>query len=256
MEAAFTNSTPSNQVLSCLWNFGDGSSSAVCGTVDHLYNTPGSYSVSLTITSPEGCVNDTTMVDVVEVYDYPTAQFDASPNPADILNPEVDFQDLSSLDVVGFDWSFMDGNSLLGTSSQQNPTYVFPDNAPGVYEVELIVVNADGCEDEISLQVVVNGVFTCYVPTAFTPDGDGLNDLFYVEGESIDVTNFTFRVFNRWGEKVFETDDINSSWDGRYKNAPAQQDIYIWKVETKDVVTGELKEFMGHVTLMLSLIHI
>ena len=250
VEAAFTNSTPSNQVLSCLWNFGDGSSSAVCGTVDHLYNTPGSYSVSLTVTSPEGCVNDTTMVDIVEVYDYPTAQFDASPNPADVLNPEVDFQDLSSLDVVGFDWSFMDGNSLLGTSSQQNPTYVFPDNAPGVYEVELIVVNADGCEDEISLQVVVNGVFTCYVPTAFTPDGDGLNDLFYVEGESIDVTNFTFRVFNRWGEKVFETDDINSSWDGRYKNAPAQQDIYIWKVETKDVVTGELKEFMGHVTLM------
>ena len=183
-------------MLSCLWNFGDGSSSAVCGTVDHLYNTPGSYSVSLTITSPEGCVNDTTMVDVVEVYDYPTAQFDASPNPADVLNPEVDFQDLSSLDVVGFDWSFMDGNSLLGTSSQQNPTYVFPDNAPGVYKVEVIVVNADGCEDEISLQVVVNGVFTCYVPTAFTPDGDGLNDLFYVEGESIDVTNFTFRVLS------------------------------------------------------------
>ena len=86
--------------MSCLWNFGDGSSSAVCGTVNHLYNTPGNYSVSLTITSPEGCVNDTTMVDLVEIYDYPTALFDANPNPADILNPEVDFQDLSSSSFI------------------------------------------------------------------------------------------------------------------------------------------------------------
>ena len=93
-------------------------------------------------------------------------------------------------------------------------------------------------------------MFTCYVPTAFTPDGDGLNDFLYVSGESIDVTNFTFRIFNRWGEQIFEAEDMNTMWDGRHKNAPAQEDVYIWKVETKDAVTGELKEFTGHVMLM------
>jgi gliding motility-associated-like protein len=250
VEVTFTNATPTNQVLSCLWNFGDGSSSATCGTLTHLYNTPGDYTVNLTITSPEGCINDTTMVDVVEVYDYPIAQFEADPNPVDILNPIVHFHDLSSSDVVGFEWSFFAGATLLSTSSQQNPIYEFPDNDPANYNVHLLVVNADGCQDTISVQVIVNGVFTCYVPTAFTPDGDGLNDFFYVKGESIDVTNFNFRVYNRWGEKVFEAEDINSMWDGRHKNAPAQEDIYIWKVETKDAVTGELKEFTGHVNLM------
>ena len=250
VDVTFTNATPTNQVLSCLWNFGDGTSSATCGTISHLYNTPGNYTVNLTITSPEGCINDTTMVDLVEVYDYPTAQFDANPNPVDILNPIVNFSDMSSSDVVGFEWSFLEGSTLLSTSSQQNPTYEFPEDDPGSYNVELLVVNGDGCEDTVSLQVIVNGVFTCYVPTAFTPDGDGLNDFFYVKGESIDVTNFTFMVFNRWGEKVFETEDINDMWDGRHKNSPAQEDIYIWKVETKDVVTGKLKEFTGHVNLM------
>ncbi|MDG2370604.1 MAG: gliding motility-associated C-terminal domain-containing protein, partial [Flavobacteriales bacterium] len=179
-----------------------------------------------------------------------TAQFDANPNPVDILNPIVNFTDMSSSDVVGFEWLFLEGASLLSTSSQQNPSYEFPEDDPGSYNVELLVVNGDGCEDTVSLQVIVNGVFTCYVPTAFTPDGDGLNDFFYVKGESIDVTNFTFMVFNRWGEKVFETEDINDMWDGRHKNSPAQEDIYIWKVETKDVVTGKLKEFTGHVNLM------
>ena len=250
VDVTFTNATPSNQVLSCLWNFGDGSSSATCGTVDHLYNTPGDYTVTLTVTSPEGCINDTTMIDLIEVYDYPTAQFSADPNPADILNPLVNFEDLSSSDVVGFEWSFLDGSVLLGSSSQQNPSYEFPDNDPNNYQVNLLVVNADGCEDEVSVQVVINGVFTCYVPTAFTPDGDGLNDFLYVSGESIDVTNFTFRIFNRWGEQIFEAEDMNTMWDGRHKNAPAQEDVYIWKVETKDAVTGELKEFTGHVMLM------
>ena len=250
VDVTFTNATPSNQVLSCLWNFGDGSSSATCGTVNHLYNTPGDYTVTLTVTSPEGCINDTTMIDLIEVYDYPTAQFSADPNPADILNPLVNFEDLSSSDVVGFEWSFLDGSILLGSSSQQNPSYEFPDNDPNNYQVNLLVVNADGCEDEVSVQVVINGVFTCYVPTAFTPDGDGLNDFLYVSGESIDVTNFTFRIFNRWGEQIFEAEDMNTMWDGRHKNAPAQEDVYIWKVETKDAVTGKLKEFTGHVMLM------
>ena len=250
VEVTFTNATPTNQVLSCLWDFGDGNSSATCGTITHLYNTPGDYTVSLTITSPEGCINDTIMVDIVEVYDYPTAQFEANPNPVDILNPIVHFHDLSSSDVIGFEWSFLAGATLLATSSQQNPSYEFSEDDPANYNVHLLVVNADGCEDTISVQVIVNGVFTCYVPTGFTPDGDGLNDFFYVKGESIDVTHFNFRVFNRWGEKVFETEDINTMWDGRHKNSPAIEDVYIWKVETRDAVTGELKEFTGHVNLM------
>ena len=140
VDVTFTNATPTNQVLSCLWNFGDGTSSATCGTISHLYNTPGNYTVNLTITSPEGCINDTTMVDLVEVYDYPTAQFDANPNPVDILNPIVNFSDMSSSDVVGFEWSFLEGASLLSTSSQQNPTYEFPEDDPGSYNVELLVV--------------------------------------------------------------------------------------------------------------------
>ena len=191
------------------------------------------------------------MANLVEVYDYPTAAFNATPNPTDILNPLVQFIDQSSADVVQHNWKFMNmQGGVLGSSLMQDPTYEFPDDNPDLYEVELTVTNANGCTDTKIIEVVVNGVFTCYVPTAFTPDGDGLNDFFFVEGESIDSEVFNFSVYNRWGERIFEAEDIHTKWDGTYKNLPAQEDIYIWKLDTKDAVTGEHKEFTGHVMLM------
>ena len=251
IEPSFTNTTPSNQVLTCVWDFGDATTSTVCGTVSHIYDQPGTYTVSLTITSPEGCVNDTVMTNLVEVYDYPTAGFDATPNPVDILNPVVEFVDGSSSDVVSYSWAFMNmQGGVLGGSSLQNPSYTFPDDNPDVYVAELTVTNADGCTDTETMEIVVNGVFTCYVPTAFTPDGDGVNDFFFVKGESIDAEVFNFSVYNKWGERIFEAEDMQTKWDGSYKGMPAQEDMYIWKLDTKDAVTGEHKEFTGHVILM------
>jgi gliding motility-associated-like protein len=251
IEPSFTNATPSNQVSSCVWNFGDATTSTVCGTVSHVYDEPGTYTVSLTITSPEGCVNDTVMTNLVEVYDYPTAAFDATPNPTDILNPIVEFIDQSSVDVVSYSWTFMNmQGGVIGSSSTQNPSYTFPDENPDLYEAQLTVTNADGCTDTEVMEIVVNGVFTCYVPTAFTPDGDGVNDFFFVKGESIDAEVFNFSIYNKWGERVFEAESMDTKWDGSYKNLPAQEDIYIWKLDTKDAVTGEHKEFTGHVILM------
>jgi len=249
--ASFTNTTPSNQVATCLWTFGDGNYSITCGTVSNTYNIPGTYSVNLEVTSPEGCVSDTTILDIVEVYAYPTAMFSATPNPTTVLNPNVNFIDSSSQDVISRSWQFIDVNSsLLGSSSQTNPSFTFPETSPGTYTAILTVINSNGCEDIHHLEVIVNGVFTCYVPNAFTPDGDGTNDYFFVQGESIDPSVFTLSIFDKWGEKIFETDDKDGMWDGTYKNEPAQQEIYIWKIDTKDTITGEHKELTGHVLLM------
>ena len=139
VEATFTNTTPSSQVSTCLWDFGDGNYSIDCGIVNHTYNISGSYTVTLTVTSPESCVNDTIMTDLVVVYDYPDASFTATPNPTDILNPNVSFIDNSTSDVISYSWSFIDSQlDTIVTSNDQNPTINFPNENPGVYNVKKI----------------------------------------------------------------------------------------------------------------------
>ncbi len=249
VDVTFTNTTDPTMVDQCFWEFGNGVTSTDCGTTNYVYNNPGIYSVTLTVTSPEGCISDTTMVNMISVYDYPDANFGANPNPADVLHPTVEFSDSSSSDVTAFEWNF-GAAGVLGNDNVQNPEFTFPDDAPGTYPVELIVVNGNGCTDTTVQMIVINGVYNFYVPSAFTPNSDGVNDFFYPQGESVAAEGYKMYIFTRWGELIFESDDMNTMWDGYYKATKAEQGIYIWKIETKDDIEGEIHEYTGHVMLM------
>ncbi len=245
----FNNTTNPTMVSSCFWNFGDGNTSSICGTVSNTYSIPGSYTVDLIVTSPDGCISNTTSTNMITVYDYPTSHFLSDPNPTDVLNPSVNFTDSSSIDVVNWYWSFGE-NGELGTSTETNPSLVFPDAEPGTYPVELITVNVNGCSDTSMLYVVVNGVYNFYVPSAFTPDGDGINDYFFPLGESVSGQGYELRIFNRWGNVVFFSEDMSVKWDGTYKSGPAELGVYVWIVKTVDGITGEFREYTGHVSLI------
>lgn len=88
---------------------------------------------------------------------------------------------------------------------------------------------------------------TLYVPNAFTPNGDGINETFNAQGQSI--TSFNMKIFNRWGEMIFETDDLQRGWDGTYKGVMSQQDVYIYKIKARGEIAG-LVEQEGTVTLI------
>lgn len=245
----FSNDTDPTMLASCVWNFGDGSTSTNCGDQFHTYSGVGVYDVSLTVTSPDGCVGDTTYSAMIEAFDYPIAEFGIYPNPITILEPTATMSDSSSSDVTSFAWSFGD-NGILGSSSVQNPEFTFPDDSATNFTVGLIVTNANGCTDTIEHIVVMNGVYSFYVPSAFTPNSDGVNDVFFPQGEGLDPLDYEMLIFDRWGNKIFESSETFSSWDGTINSQPAPEGVYVWKIYTNDIYLDEKHENIGHVTLI------
>jgi gliding motility-associated-like protein len=132
----------------------------------------------------------------------------------------------------------------------QNPVYSYSDT--GSYVVELIVANSFGCTDTAFKTVTVIPEYALYAPNAFTPNNhDGLNDLFMPKGVGIDPNNFEMLIFDRWGNMIFKTTDINKGWDGHANkgSAVAQEDTYVWKIVTKDT-KGNDHQYLGHVTIV------
>lgn len=248
----FDNTTPFTQ--SVVWNFGDGGTDTNPLTTTHVFATPSTdcYDVTLTVTSPDGCVHDTTIVDMICVLDYPTANFTYHPQPVDILAPNVTFDNFSTPDATVYNWYIYDSlANLIGTSNAFEPSYSFPITGPGEYPVTLIVVNASGCADTTTGTVVIGDLFSLYVPNAFTPTAStGTNDIFMPVGRNHEISEYEFMIFNRWGEMVFRTTELGKGWDGTMNNIKCPSDTYVWKIKVKSTLNGQRIERIGHVTLL------
>ena len=246
----FTNNTLPLNIQSCIWNLGNGVTSTNNDSVSTVYNQPGQYHVSLQVTSPESCVNDTTFYNFIEAYDYPVAGFLSVPNPVSVLTPSVQFMDTSSNDVVLFEWNYMDSNfTVLGTSFDQNPSFNFPDQDEYAYLVQLIVENQNGCTDTAYNYQLVEGQFALFLPNSFTPNDDGLNDKFFPVGDKIDPNEYDFQVYNRWGEVIFETKNPSDYWDGKLNGTFVSNGTYLWKVIAKNMNNGKFIEKKGFVIM-------
>ena len=243
--------TTSN-ITSWSWDFGDGNGSNNTSSLQnpsHCYKSSGSYDVKITVTDQNGCVSTITKKGWINVYPNPVADFSASPQPTTVLNSTITFTDKSS---GANTWSWTFGESSSGnnnTSSLQNPVHTYKDS--GSYQVTLKVWNSFGCSDSITKDVIILGDYVLYAPNAFTPNGDGLNDLWNVKGIGIDVDHFELFIFDRWGNLIFYTDNLNKGWDGRANHGKdiAQQDVYVWKVFTRDFLGGK-HSYIGHVNLL------
>lgn len=251
--STFTNTTNPGMVgNNCTWNFGDNSPLVNdCGSPTHTFDEPGCYDVTLTVTSPDQCTADTTIDDYICVYDYPHADFSFGPQPTTYLEPEIDFTNLSTNPSPGFiidyDWVFDD----LGTDDVEHPTFEFPSNDAGSYDVCLTVENNYGCIDDTCQVVIIDGEMLLYVPNAFTPDGDGINDVFYARGLGLsNATEFTMYIFNRWGELIHESHNPDIGWDGRKNGSQVKTDVYVWKVIVTNPYNNEKGEYVGHVSVL------
>ena len=226
------------------WDFGDGNLSTSQDPV-HCYTTPGVYTVILTAKSTNGCVNTITMTNYISVYANPVAAFGVSPQPTTILNPQITFTD-SSLNAASWLWNF--GDVLNSSSTLQNPEFTY--GIPTCYEATLVVTSPDGCTDEVSHPICIDPDVSIYTPNAFTPNGDGTNDVFLPIGVGIDPDNFQMWIFDRWGNQVFTTMDINEGWDGKF-NSPelCQVDTYVWRIVARDI-SGNQHILVGGVNLI------
>jgi gliding motility-associated-like protein len=200
--------------------------------------------VTLTATYPGFC--EASYTDIVSMYDGIEADFSYSPATISVIDTEVSFSDLSD-GSVDWDWDFIG----LGGSDDPNPIYSFPDDTEGFYTVCLEVINAFGCTDDVCKDLWVQGEFQVYVPNAFTPDANGLNDVFLPQMRGFDENEYEFKIFDRWGDLIFETQNYQQPWIGNLNNGDyyVQNDVYIWVLTVRDL-QGVRHEFTGHVSLV------
>ncbi len=247
----FTNLINASQFESIRWELGDGRVVEDLSGFSHSYGAPGNYTVSLSLTSELGCVYTETKNNYITVLTPPVAQFFFNPQPADIRNTEITFTDISVGQIQSYEWLF-NTPDVLGGSLEQNPVFQFPADVGGEYPVRLTVVDGTNCEDSYEATVVISDIFQYYLPTAFTPNGDGINDIWRFEGADIDEKSFELIVFDRWGNKVFATTDPKQVWDGGVNGGDyfATNGIYNWIATIRSIATGERKEIQGTVLLM------
>jgi gliding motility-associated-like protein len=231
-------------VATWTWDFGDGDSSTLQNP-SHCFILPTTYNITLTATSNNGCTITQTLPNYITAYPSPVAGFTSSPNPTTVLSPLVQFTDLSS-GATSWQWDFGDGDSTL-LLIMDHPYHLYSDSAAGIYQVMQVVTSSNGCTDTAYGEVVIEPDFTFYIPNAFTPNGDGKNDLFF--GTGIGIDKFDLFVFDRWGNMIFHGDELYKMWDGKYKGNLVQEDVYVWKVVLTDVFRKK-HTYIGHVTVI------
>jgi len=244
----FTNQTPLNYIY--LWDFGNGATSTQAMPV-YTYTEPGTYSVNLDVSTPQGCMSNSTANYLVQVNPKPNARITANPTVTDIENSTISFSSFYS-DAIDWLWTFANGD----TSTQQSPSTNYTDT--GSYRVSLWKVNQFGCRDTGYQIITINPNYEIKIPNVFTPNTNGSNGGRYdpnslnneVFHPYLEYTQeYRLQIFNRWGELVFESKDVNIGWDGYYKNELSQADVYVYKLEVT-FINGAKATKVGDLTLL------
>ncbi len=236
-------SAPIDETYDIRWDFGDGGTSTDISPV-HVYTTEGTFDVTLEINSPIGCQTDTTFTALVEILPPPVAAFAYSPEQPSNFEPVVTFTD-QSIRAVHWDW-FLNGKLV-----SQAPTFSHPMPDTGIHEMTLVITHPEQCQDTVSRLIDVAPKVTFFLPNAFTPNEDSVNDLFRGKGETRGISDYRMEIWDRHGSLVFATDDIEEAWDGRLgaNGRPAAIGVYVCIV-TFTAPRGEPFEYRGYATLM------
>ncbi|MEP6926923.1 MAG: PKD domain-containing protein, partial [Ginsengibacter sp.] len=234
--AIFTNNSLGG--LSFFWDFGDGITSTR-DNPEHLYNVVGKYIVKLKAFDSTSCnkVDSTTFT--ITVSPIPFAAFTYNPNPPQ-ENIFTNFVNQSQ-GATKYLWNFGDGDS----STQVDPTHIFP--ATAAYNVCLNAANDAGCSDDtcISVRALIKPLVD--VPSAFTPGRFGVNGRIKVEG--FGIAEMHWNIYNRWGQKVYETNNRKSSWDGTFNGKVQPLDVYTYTLEVT-FSDGKKYKKTGDITLL------
>ena len=199
----------------------------------------GEYNVL--ITDNDGCQNQINVdLNIAPIADFSINEFQfyLSNNPSIFTDLSID----SNID--SWNWNFGDGNS----SNEQNPIYLY--SSPGFYTVELIVTDEFGCNSTKIKNIEVLQDYFSYTPDTFTPNNDGVNDIFHPSLTNINIESYQLFIFDRWGKGVFSTINYNEGWDGTNKEGiELPSDVYNYKILYKTNL-GVEKEEVGKILML------
>ncbi len=245
MPVTFTNlSAPVDETYDIIWDFGDGNSvNAISPT--HIYQEPGTFTVSVDITSPIGCYTSKTFPNLIFVDSFPEAAFSYTP-PTGISNfaPDVQFYD-QSRHARFWEWTFNGEDYTF----LKNPAYTFRDT--GLQLVELVITHHYGCQDTARQWVDVEPQVTFFMPNAFTPNEDAKNEEFRGGGYFRGIRDYEMTIFDRWGGVLFQSRNPEEGWNGRRKNTgkAVPNGVYVYAIQFKGP-RGQRQEYQGFVSLI------
>jgi gliding motility-associated-like protein len=256
-EVIETKGIPQSQ-LTYQWTFGNGDSSQLQYPSGITYPTQGKYTVNVTVTNntPDGgtCATTITGIDNVEAYPNPSAYFETDPSySTTVALPKFTMINKSSVEQVPFSpslsyvWDFGTGDPN-DTMMSENPRFAYSRDT-GIYDITLYVTTSNGCKDTFTRKVHIGPDIIVFIPDVFTPDQQGPTQNERFNPVATNFKTFQMLIFNRWGEKLFETEDPNLGWDGNDKaGEPCQSGVYVYHV----VITSfEDKEYVYNGTITL-----
>ena len=237
----FTNTSTVNNstIAASSWNFGDGTTGTDAIT-EHSFPSSGSFPVTLIVTTADGCKD--TLVQTVSITDGPVAEFTTADSTIDAVPGIAEFYNTSQNETDVF-FDFGDNSGLQTGSLTSRTHHIY--NSNGVFAVCMIAKDAFECLDTVCHQVTVSAA--AQGPTAFSPNGDGQNDVFYVFGGPF--RKLEFKVYNNWGEVIFFSDTQAMGWDGKFKGVEQPIGVYVYTIEAVTENDVEYK-VAGDVTLM------
>ncbi|MBN2669926.1 MAG: gliding motility-associated C-terminal domain-containing protein [Bacteroidales bacterium] len=228
-----------------LWEFSDGVNTPnieIGSQPIHIFDD-GLYAVKLNVKDQYGCKNEALKHNYILAYPKPIAQVSANPLTASIIKAEIQFEN-KSIGSNASQWDFNDGQSSL----ENQPVHNFEN--PGFYNVQLIAISDRNCTDTNFVLIEIKDEVTFYAPESFTPDNDNINEVFRVYGNGISKDQFSLQVYDRWGQVLYSSSDINEGWNGKHFNSDkyVKNGNYVWVCQFKDIF-GIMHEEKGTINL-------
>lgn len=238
----FSNGSTSELPVRYSWKFSNGESSVGYEPL-MVFSPAGVYSATLIVTTTSICA-DTGMATVknITVNPTPIADFSIRPEVTSIFDPTISIQNKASDDVTAWFYSLGDGESSIYSN------FIHEYKSVGTFIIHQTVSNSFNCTDTISKKVKIEPEYRFWIPNTFTPNGDGLNDVFMPKG--IGWLNYEFDIYNKWGQKIFSTNETQKGWDGTYKGQPCEQDVYVYRITFINEVNSRGETHYGNVNLL------
>jgi len=244
--AQFVDLSFAETPITYFWQFGDGATSSEQNP-SHLYENVGNFPVTLTISTDAGCIDTLTLLqaDIVNVRPRPVAGFSVSPDYTDICDSEVQMIDESEGAETYFYW--FDDSTFFSLGPDPSPIHQYLND--GTHYPTQIVTNEWGCKDTARSQLYIEP-WVMFIPNTFTPDGDEFNNVLDVE-HYLDIYDWEMRIYNRWGQVLFESYDPELSWDGTYNGKMVQDGTYGYTIRYKTCEPLNPDKFItGHVNVL------
>jgi gliding motility-associated-like protein len=231
------------------WNFGDGSAGSSLTTYDenatYIYEDPDTFSITITVTSTDNCVNSAYFQNYIIVRPKPIAGFIGKPQITTIMDPNIEFED-QSLGANQWYYEFVDDATF---SNDTNPVHTYSDT--GIFIVQQIVTTEFGCTDIAFDTIEIRPVYSMYIPNAFTPNDNGINEFYSLVGEGYVEGSFEMSIFTRWGEEVFRTKSFDNPWDGKDRfGKECPLGVYVFLAKVRSGEDKKVKTYSGKITLV------